>query len=80
MQMWLFATPGAYPASLVPARWRALFAFNPMAGVIEGFRWARVGGPPPGAMTMISAAVVGIVLVGGLAYVRRVEGTIADAG
>ena len=40
VQLWMFATPVAYPASLVPARWRAVYGLNPMAGVIEGFRWA----------------------------------------
>lgn len=37
-QFWLFATPVAYPASLVPESWRPLFGLNPMAGVVEGFR------------------------------------------
>ena len=48
MQLWMFATPVAYPASLVPGRWRAVYGLNPMAGVIEGFRWALAGGPRPG--------------------------------
>jgi len=78
MQLWLFATPVAYPTSLVPARWRALYGLNPMAGVIEGFRWALVGGPAPGAMTMLSVAVVGVAGITGLLYFRSAERTIAD--
>lgn len=78
MQIWLFATPVAYPASLVPERWRALYGLNPMAGVIEGFRWALVGGPPPGLMTLWSALVVLAALAGGVVYFRRFEGTFAD--
>src|SRR5205807_953006 len=75
IQLWLFATPVAYPASLVPERWRAVYYLNPMAGVIEGFRWALAGGPPPGALTLVSAAVVVVLIAGGSVYFRRVEGT-----
>jgi homopolymeric O-antigen transport system permease protein len=78
VQIWLFATPVAYPASLVPARWRALYGLNPMAGVIEGFRWALVGGPPPGLMTVWSALAVFAALAGAVFYFRRAEGTFAD--
>jgi lipopolysaccharide transport system permease protein len=78
LQLWMFATPVAYPASLVPERWRALYGLNPMAGVIEGFRWALAGGPAPGALTLVSAAVVVVLLAAGVAYFRRVEGTFAD--
>ena len=53
VQLWMFATPVAYPASLVPARWRAVYGLNPMAGVIEGFRWALAGGPAPGVITLV---------------------------
>jgi lipopolysaccharide transport system permease protein len=62
----------------VPARWRALYGLNPMAGVIEGFRWALVGGPAPGLMTLVSAIVVIVALVGGIVYFRTAEGTFAD--
>jgi lipopolysaccharide transport system permease protein len=78
VQLWLFATPVAYPASLVPEGWRTLYGLNPMAGVIEGFRWALVGGPSPGLMPWLSAIVVLATLAGGVAYFRGSEGTFAD--
>ena len=78
VQLWMFATPVAYPASLVPARWRAVYGLNPMAGVIEGFRWALAGGPAPGIITLVSAAVVVVLIAGGAMYFRRLEGTFAD--
>jgi lipopolysaccharide transport system permease protein len=78
VQLWMFATPVAYPASLVPSRWRAVYGLNPMAGVIEGFRWALAGGPAPGVITMVSAAVVVVLIAGGAIYFRRLEGTFAD--
>ena len=78
VQLWMFATPVAYPASLVPARWRGVYGLNPMAGVIEGFRWALAGGPAPGVITLVSAAVVVVLIAGGAIYFRRLEGTFAD--
>jgi len=78
VQLWMFATPVAYPASLVPTRWRAVYGLNPMAGVIEGFRWALAGGPAPGVITLVSAAVVAVLIAGGAIYFRRLEGTFAD--
>jgi len=78
VQLWMFATPVAYPASLVPAQWRAVYGLNPMAGVIEGFRWALAGGPAPGVITLVSAAVVVVLIAGGTIYFRRLEGTFAD--
>ncbi len=78
MQFWMFATPVAYPASLVPERWRPLYGLNPMTGVIEGFRWALVGGPAPGPMLLTSAAAVAVLLVTGVLFFRRLEGTFAD--
>ncbi len=78
VQLWMFATPVAYPASLVPSRWRAVYGLNPMAGVIEGFRWALAGGPAPGVITVVSAAVVVVLIAGGAIYFRRLEGTFAD--
>ena len=78
IQFWMFATPIAYPASLVPERWRPLFGLNPMATVVEGFRWALLGTPPPSAMALVSGLAVVVVLVAGLAYFRRMEGTFAD--
>ena len=78
MQFWMFATPVAYPASLVPAPWRVLYGLNPMTGVVEGFRWALVGGPAPGPMVFASASMVLVLLATGLVFFRRAEGTFAD--
>jgi lipopolysaccharide transport system permease protein len=78
VQFWLFASPVAYPASLVPAQWQALYGLNPMAGVIEGFRWALLGTPPPGPLLGVSVIVVLLLFVGGLFYFRRMEKTFAD--
>lgn len=78
-QLWMFLTPVAYPASLVPEAYRPLYGLNPMAGVVEGFRWALLGTPVPDwGMTAVSAAVVAALLVGGLFYFRRMEQTFAD--
>jgi lipopolysaccharide transport system permease protein len=78
LQFWMFATPVAYPASLIPERWRPLYGLNPMASVVEGFRWALLGSPFPGSMLVVSAVVVAAALLGGLAYFRRMESTFAD--
>lgn len=79
VQFWLLASPVAYPSSLVPQRWRWLYGLNPMAGVIDGFRWALTGhGQPPGAVMLASAAGVVAVLIGGLFFFQRMESTIAD--
>jgi lipopolysaccharide transport system permease protein len=79
MQVWLFATPVAYSSSIVPERWRALYGLNPMAGVVEGFRWALLGKTePPGALLWVSVAVVILLLAGGLFYFRRMEQQFAD--
>lgn len=78
-QLWMFATPVAYPSSLVPAQWRALYGLNPMAGVVEGFRWALLGTTAaPGGLLVVSAFVVAALLVSGLVYFRRMEATFAD--
>ena len=63
VQFWLFATPVAYPASLVPARWRAVYGLNPMAGVVEGFRWALAGRTGPGRRSPLVSAAVVVVLI-----------------
>lgn len=79
VQLWMFASPVAYPSSLVPGAWRWLYGLNPMAGVIEGFRWALTGqGPGPSAFLALSVAAVVVLLVAGLAYFQRIEGTLAD--
>jgi len=78
-QFWLFATPIAYPSSLIPGPWRAFYGLNPMAGVVEGFRWALLGtGNPPSGLLLVSALATLIVLLSGLYYFRRMERTFAD--
>jgi lipopolysaccharide transport system permease protein len=78
-QAWLFATPIAYPSSLVPEHWRMAYGLNPMAGVVEGFRWALLGtGKIPGSMLAISVLATLVILVSGLYYFRRMERTFAD--
>ena len=79
IQFWLFVTPVAYPSSLVPARWHIIYGLNPMAGVIDGFRWALLGDARPLGLVFASSLVTMIVvLVGGLYYFRRMERTFAD--
>jgi lipopolysaccharide transport system permease protein len=78
IQLWLFASPVAYSSALVPPGLRTLFSLNPMTGVIDGFRWATLGGPRPDITIVISAAATLAILIGGLAYFRRVERTFAD--
>jgi lipopolysaccharide transport system permease protein len=79
VQIWLFITPVAYPSSLVPRRWQAVYGINPMAGAIEGFRWALVGLPePPLRLLAASTATAVVLLIGGLVYFRRMERSFAD--
>jgi homopolymeric O-antigen transport system permease protein len=78
IQIWLFMSPVAYPASMVPERWRLLYALNPMATVVEGFRSSLIGTPDPGAMAVVAVAVVAAALAAGVAYFRSVEGSIVD--
>jgi lipopolysaccharide transport system permease protein len=79
VQFWMFASPVTYPSVLVPQRWRWLYGLNPMAGVIDGFRWAMTGhGQPPGPVLLASTAMVSVVLVGGLFFFQRMESTVAD--
>jgi lipopolysaccharide transport system permease protein len=79
VQFWLFATPVAYPSSIVPERWRPLYGLNPMAGVVEGFRWALLGkSAGPGVLLAVSIVVVILILIGGLYYFRRMEAEFAD--
>jgi homopolymeric O-antigen transport system permease protein len=77
--VWFFASPVFYPSSLVPEALRVFYGLNPMVGVIEGFRWALLGGAAPSwPMLAVSAAVVFFLLAGGLAYFNRAERTFAD--
>lgn len=78
-QFWLFVTPVAYPSSIVPESYRTWYGLNPMAGVVEGFRWAILGARSPDwGMLAVSLVVVVMLLVGGLFYFRRLESTFAD--
>ena len=79
IQFWLFATPVAYPSSIVPPQWRVLYGLNPMVGVVEGFRWCLLAKrESPSALVLVSALVVSVLLVGGLFYFRRMEQQFAD--
>ncbi|MCQ8893834.1 MAG: ABC transporter permease [Methanolinea sp.] len=78
VQIWLYASPVVYPSSLLPEKWQVLYGLNPMAGVIEGFRWALLGTSPPGSMIWVSLAVVFVLLVTGTFYFRKVEQYYAD--
>jgi lipopolysaccharide transport system permease protein len=79
VQFWLFVSPIAYPSSLVPEPWRVFYGLNPMAGVVEGFRWALLGNTPILMVLLgVSSFVVLAVLVGGLYYFRRMEENFAD--
>jgi homopolymeric O-antigen transport system permease protein len=78
-QIWLFATPIAYPSSLLSEPWRTLYGINPMVGVVEGFRWALLGAnTAPGPMLIISSLVATAMLVSGAFWFRRLEKTFAD--
>jgi lipopolysaccharide transport system permease protein len=78
-QLWLFATPVAYPSSLLPEPWRTLYGLNPMVGVVEGFRWALLGtDTAPGPIIIVSALISLALLVGGAFYFRHLERTFAD--
>ncbi len=80
-EVWKYLTPVAYSAQYVSGSWQYIYALNPMAGVVQGFRWALLGTPldPSAALTMtISALVALTLLVSGLFYFRRMERTFAD--
>jgi lipopolysaccharide transport system permease protein len=78
-QFWLFITPIAYPSSMVPEQWQLIYALNPMAGVVEGFRWALLGvDTAPGPMLAVSTTIAIIIMISGLFYFRRMERTFAD--
>ena len=78
-QFWLFATPIAYPSSLLSEPWKTIYGINPMVGVVEGFRWALLGTETaPGAMIIVSSLVAVCLLVSGVFYFKRVEKYFAD--
>jgi len=78
IQIWMFASPVVYASSLVPTSLRVWYGLNPMAGVIEGFRWALLGTGTPNAMVLVSVGVVILILVSGMFYFRRMEQYYAD--
>lgn len=79
VQFWLFATPIAYPSSLLPEPWRVVYGLNPMVGVVEGFRWALIGTETtPGPMVAASVVAALVILLGGAFYFRWTERTFAD--
>lgn len=79
IQIWMYASPIVYPLSIVPQEWQALYALNPMVGVIEGFRWAVFDrGEPNFTALAMSGLVIAVLLAGGLIFFRRMERTFAD--
>jgi lipopolysaccharide transport system permease protein len=78
-QIWMFASPVVYPVSVVPERWRGIYSLNPMAGVIEGFRWALLGAATPDFRVIaVSGLAIVVALAGGLLYFNRLERSFAD--
>lgn len=79
IQVWLYASPVVYPASLVPPRLQWLYALNPMTGVIEGFRWALLAhGHPPGTLVLLSGCASALLFVTGVVFFKRMERSFAD--
>lgn len=78
VQAWMFLSPVAYSAGLVPDKWRMVYALNPMAGVIQGFRWALLDAPPPDELLWVSVLITFALLVSGLFYFKRMERSFAD--
>lgn len=79
MQLWLFASPVAYSTSLIHSPLaRAVYGLNPMAGAIQGFRWALLGAPPPGVLLWPSVVVAAALFLSGLFFFKRMEETFAD--
>jgi lipopolysaccharide transport system permease protein len=78
-QLWLFITPVAYSASVISERWQILYSLNPMAGVVNGFRWALLGtGNGPDSTLWVSAIISVLIFISGLFYFRSMEKTFAD--
>jgi len=79
IQAWMYASPVAYSAELIPSGpWRFVYGLNPVAGIIQSFRWALLGASPPGELMLVSVGMVMILLVAGLYYFRRMEKVFAD--
>ncbi len=78
-QIWMYLTPIVYPSSIVPAKWRAIYALNPMVGVIEGIRWSILGTPLPDPLVLLASSMTGaLLLLTGTYYFRRMERNFAD--
>jgi lipopolysaccharide transport system permease protein len=78
-QFWMLATPVAYPSSLLSGKWRAVYAVNPMVGVVEGFRWSLLGTKTNlGPIILVSSVTAAVILISGAFYFRRMERTFAD--
>jgi lipopolysaccharide transport system permease protein len=79
VQIWMYASPIVYPVSLVPEKWRVLYGLNPMAGVIEGFRWALLGSKSPNLLLVsVSVLFTLLLLLAGVVFFKRMERTFAD--
>jgi len=78
IQLWMFVSPVIYPASMLPSRWRRVFALNPLTGIIENFRAAVFGGSFNWSALAVSTAITLLVLVGSAYSFRRMEKTFAD--
>ncbi len=79
IQLWFLATPVMYSSSILPQRWRFVSGINPMAGVVEGFRWGLFGASqPPGRLILVSIAIIIVAIVSGFFYFRKMEPTFAD--
>jgi lipopolysaccharide transport system permease protein len=78
LQLWIFVSPVAYPSSLVPSDWRVAYFLNPMAGIVEGFRWALVGAPWAGSEVYVSLVTTIVLLVAGVVYFESAERRFAD--
>jgi lipopolysaccharide transport system permease protein len=79
IQVWMYATPIVYSLNLIPVEWRWLYSLNPMVGVIEGFRWATFGKGNPDVVAIgLSVSIIGLLLIGGLMFFKRMERSFAD--
>ncbi|HVN53918.1 MAG TPA: ABC transporter permease [Anaerolineaceae bacterium] len=79
IQAWMYASPVVYSTSLIPKGiWQILYGLNPLAGVIQGFRWSLLGGEPPSGLFWVSVLVVFLIIISGLIYFRRMEDNFAD--
>jgi lipopolysaccharide transport system permease protein len=77
-QVWLFASPVAFPSTIIHGAWQYVYALNPMVVVIDGFRWSLLGAPAPRAVDLISLAMIVLISVTGLVYFSNVERRLAD--